>query len=318
MSGPAPKLAPEPNRGILQALPPMTPFFRLPRFAALLALALLAAWPAQGQIGVKMQIKRRLFMINEPILATVTISNLAGKELMLADTQEGGQWFSFQIVSTDGRIVSPRDAKYELQPLALHPGETVKRTVNLNELYALGDFGSYHVKASIYFAEVGKYFGSNGLPLELTDGQAIWKQTVGAPDAVDGDNYRTFTLLTMEEQGTKLLYVRLQGQNDGRVYACYNLGRMIAGFQPDAKFDAGNNLAVLHLIGPKTFSLARIGIDGKILSQDTYVTPKTQPYLRKANGGALQLVGAVKQDPRVAQAKPTDNVPKVSDRPPGF
>ena len=92
---------------------------------------------------------------------------------------------------------------------------------------------------------------------------------------------------------------------------------MVAGFQPDAKFDAGNNLAVLHLIGPKKYSLSRIAVDGKFQGQDTYVTPKTQPYLRRATSGAMQLVGAMREDPAVAPAKP-DNVPKVSDRPPGF
>ena len=88
--------------------------------------------------------KRRLFMINEPVLATVAITNQAGRDIMLADTAEGGQWFSFQITSSEGRLVPPRNANYELEPLQLRAGETVKRTVNLNELYSLGDFGSYH------------------------------------------------------------------------------------------------------------------------------------------------------------------------------
>ena len=118
----------------------------------------------------------------------------------------------------------PRNPNYELEPLQLRAGETVKRTVNLNELYSLGDFGSYHVKASIYLPAAGKYFGSRTMPLELTDGRQIWKQTVGVPEGTEGDEYRTFTLLTMEEQGSKMLYVRLQGQTTGTVYGCYNLG----------------------------------------------------------------------------------------------
>ena len=120
---------------------------------------------------------------------------------------------------------------------------------------------------------------------------------MGVPDGHEGDRYRTFTLLTMEEQGTEDALRAPARADTGTVYGCYNLGRMVAGFQPDAKFDAGNNLAVLHLIGPKTYSLSRIAIDGKFQGQDTYVTPKTQPFLRRAASGALQLVGAVRQDP---------------------
>ena len=282
----------------------------------LLAASMLAGWSARAQITVDLQIKRRLFMINEPILATVSVTNQTGREVMLADTQEGGPWFSFQIANTDGRQVPPRNANYELQPMMMHIGETVKRTVNLNELYTLGDFGAYHVKASIYYAAAGKYFASRPRPLELTDGQVIWKQTVGTPEGTPGDQNRTWSLLTMEMDGTKMLYLRLQGQESGTIYACYNLGRMVAGFMPDAKFDGGNNLAVLHLIAPKTYSLSRVAIDGAFQGQATYVTPKSQPFLRR-QGMALQIVGAVRQDPAVAQARP-DNLPKISDRPTGF
>jgi hypothetical protein len=252
------------------------------------------------------------------VLATVIIGNQTGRDLVLADTVEGGQWFSFQIVSSDGRIVPPRRADYELEPLDLHAGETVKRTVNLNELYSLGDYGAYRVKASIYVAPAGKYFGSRPLPMELSDGRTIWSQVVGAPGEEEGAaNNRKFALLTMETEGAKMLYVRVQGTDDDTVYGCYNLGKLVDGVPPDAKFDSGNNLAVLQLISPRTYLLSRIGVNGNFLSQATYVTPKSQPYLRKTANGALQIVGAVRET-AVAANKPAENAPKISDRPPGF
>jgi hypothetical protein len=297
---------------------PRIDFFSPRRWRALFFLAvLLAAVSAQAQLTVDLQLKRRLYMINEPVLATVTLGNQTGRDLVLADTQEGGPWFSFQIVATDGRIVPPRRADYELEPLSLHAGETVKRTVNLNELYAMGDYGSYRVKASIYVAPAGKYFGSKQLPMELSDGRKIWTQVVGVPGENEAaTSNRKFALLTLESEGAKMLYVRIQGADDDTIYGCYNLGKMVDGVPPDAKFDSGNNLAVLQLIGPRTYLLSRIGVNGNFLGQGTYITPKSQPYLRKTASGALQIVGATREV--VASNKPPDNAPKLSDRPPGF
>jgi hypothetical protein len=122
----------------------------------------------------------------------------------------------------------------------------------------------------------------------------------------------------MEMDKGRALYARVEGPNDGIVYGCYNLGPLIEGREPDAKFDSGNNLAVLQLIGPKTYLLSRIGVNGNFIDQATYVTPKIQPYLRKTPEGALQIVGAVRQQEQVASADAPVVVPKVSDRPPGF
>ena len=150
------------------------------------------------QINVNLEIKRRIFIVNEPVIATVTIVNNTGHDIMLADTQEGGQWFSFQILANEGRLVAPRNPNYELQPLAMKAGESVKRSVNLNELYAIGEYGAYHITASIFFPPIGKYFASKRDNIEITEGRLVWKQTVGVPNSPEALGvYRTFSLLTL-------------------------------------------------------------------------------------------------------------------------
>ena len=282
---------------------------------AILALCACAA-PLHAQLNVNLEIKRRVFILNEPVIATVTILNNTGHDIMLSDTQEGGPWFSFQILANEGRLVRARNANYELQPLPMKAGETVKRSVNLNELYEIGEFGSYHITASIFLPSVGKYFGSRKENIEITEGRLVWKQTVGVPNSPENLNvYRTFSLLTLEHDRGKMLYVRIVGQDDDVVYGCYNLGHILDGFPPDAKFDSGNNLAVLQTIGRRDYLFSRIGIDGNFIGQTTYTSVKGQPFLRKT-GDTLQLVGAVRQE-TVAQTAPGGN-PKLSDRPPGL
>jgi hypothetical protein len=286
------------------------------RLLLLLALLVAPLLPASAQLSVDLQVKRRMYMRHEPILATVVVTNRTGRDILLADTEEGGPWFSFQIsAGSEGRTVPPRNPNYELTPLPIPAGQSVKRTVNLNELYAIDEFGTYKVRGSIFFSEAGKYFGSKPDVIVITEGRVVWKQTVGSPD---GSGNRTYSLLTLhhEDKG-KMLYVRIEGQDEGTVYGCYNLGHLVDGIPPDVKLDSGNNLAVLHLTGNKTYLLSRISTNGSFISQNLYVTPKSRPFLRVNAGGELQIVGAVRQQESIAQALPAD-APKLSDRPAGL
>ncbi len=285
-------------------------FFLLP----LLSLLLWAA-PARAQLLVTLQLKRATYMLHEPVIATVIITNNTGREVMLDDTEEAGQWFSFQITNAENKVIPPRNLKYELEPLPIAAGATVKRTVNLSQLYALDDYGLFKVRASVLFPPLGKFFSSKYHPLEITEGKVIWKETVGVPE--DANAYRTFELLTMEHDKGKALYVRIQGQDDGSTYGCYELGPQVAEFMPQTMFDRANHLWILQLASPKTYFLTRIGTDGKFEGQSTYVTPKSIPHLRKLADGTMQIVGAFRQD-RVAQEQHEAEAPKLSDRPAGL
>ncbi len=282
-------------------------------FLLLLLCAVVA--PAYGQIAVGLNIKRRVHMLYEPVLATVTVANNSGREIMLDDT-DLAQWFSFTITNRDGRNIQARNPDYSLEPMLLQPGETMKRTVNLTELYRLSDYGMHKIRANIFFAPMNKYFSSNGELIELTEGRQIWKQTVGVPaELTEEPQSRTYTLLTLDQDDGKYLYVRVVGDDDA-VYGCYSLGKLVEGIQPEMQLDSGNNLWVLQLIGQKTYLVSRIGVRGDFQAQSTYITPKSKPYFRKLADGSLQLVGAIRQE-RVA----TENaapVPKLSDRPAGL
>lgn len=284
----------------------------------LLLLLLLCATlaPAHGQIAVSLNIKRHVHMLHEPILATVAVTNNSGREIMLDDTDQA-QWFSFTIVGRESRNVQPRNPDYSLEPMLLQPGDTMKRTVNLTELYQMSEFGMHKIRANIYFAPLSKYFSSNSETVEVTEGRQIWKQTVGVPgELTEEPKSRSFTLLTLEQNDGKHLYVRVVGEDDGVIYGCYSLGKLVSGIHPEMQLDRANNLWVLQLVGQKTYLLSRIGVGGDFQAQSTYVTPKSKPYLRKLADGGLQLVGAIRQE-RVA----TENaapVPKLSDRPAGL
>ena len=69
----------------------------------------------------------------EPILATVVITNLSGRDLMMRDGE--APWFGFQITTASRDLVPPLNPNYHLDSFELKAGNTVKRTVNLNTLF---------------------------------------------------------------------------------------------------------------------------------------------------------------------------------------
>ena len=288
------------------------------RLILILAGLLAAIAPARAQMAVSISIPQRLVIQHEPVLATVTITNQTGRDLTLADTR-AGQWFSFQITGEGDRFISPRDLDYHIPPLAIRAGETLKRTVNLSELYALGDFGIYRVRANIYFAETDKYFSSKPTHVEITEGRTMWRRTAGVPDgAKNAGQTHVFTILAHQRGEQNLLYVRVEDQDHGIVFCTSPLGRIIDGVPPEFQFDSANNLFILQLIAQRSFVLSKIGVNGEFLGQAHYSAPKTRPSLRKLANGTLQIIGGKRDEPVSTDPADAPPTPKLSDRPAGL
>ena len=291
---------------------------KLPRLPVLLAAFLAVLVPARAQIAVSISLKQRLFILHEPVLATVTITNQTGRDITLADSRQS-QWFGFQISSEGDHFVPPRDPDYHLPPLPIRAGETLKRTVNLSELYALGEFGIYRVRANIYFPEMDKYFSSKPTHVEITEGRIMWRRTAGVPENMkNAGETHVFSILAHQRGEQNLLYVRVEDQDHGTVFCTSPLGRIIDGVTPEIQFDSGNNLYILQLIAQRSFVLTKIGVNGEFLGQSHYSAPKTRPSLRKLADGTLQIIGGKKEAPIAQHNAELPPPPKLSDRPPGL
>jgi len=283
-------------------------------FAVLLAVLT----HAHAQITVEFSVKRRLFIRHEPIIATVTLTNLTGRDIVLDDTPEM-QWFAFQVTGSGERIFPPRNPNYSLDPLEIKAGEQKRRTVNLNELYEIGDFGIYRVRASIFFAPTGKFFSSRMTSIEITDGQLIWTKTVGVPggSAADSDQ-RKYSLLAHQQGEYRVLYVRVEDRENGTVFCTQEVGRMIDGQPPVAEFDLANNLYILHLTGLREYLLTKIGLNGEFMGGTRYTAPKARPYFRRLDNGQVQIVGAKREATVALGGAAVEPPTKLSARPAGL
>ena len=294
----------------------LRPADRLLRVAVLGAAVLLSlgfAERAAAQVRVDISFKRRLYVLYEPIIAVVTIRNLSGQPLLL-ENSDHRRWFGFNIETADGRIIPPINPDYELQPAAIGPGENLSRAVNLTPLFPLRDFGLYRVKATVYASSFGRYFSSPPLPIEITEGRAIWQEVVGVPGADGRPELRTITLLSHKLSRTTRLYARIEDKENGKVYAMRQLGPFLTFGRPEVMLDVRNEIHILQNSAPKQFLYTHLGLQGEVLAQQAYLESGSRPALAKQEGGSVAVVGGKAYTPgEEAAAEATAD--KVGDRP---
>jgi hypothetical protein len=279
-----------------------------------IACLLLFAAKAHAQIQVDLKFKRLQYIAYEPVVATLSITNLAGRDIDLHDA-DGQSWLGLEITGNEGQPIAPINAENAQAPLKIEAGQRVTHQINLTPLYPVQDFGTYHVRTNVYFADLGKFFYSPSRVFEVTDARPIWQQTVGIPDGVAAPgNVRTYSLLTNRFPDHTSLYVRVQDRDSGIVYATYSLGRAISFEEPQAEIDHANQLHVLHCSAPRAWAYSRIGLNGELLAHSSFMETKTRPRLVRATNGDVAVRGGIVESPTAKGSRGT--TPKLSARPP--
>jgi hypothetical protein len=268
----------------------------------------------EAQVQVDLKFKRLQYIAHEPVVATIAITNLAGRDIELRDA-DGQSWLGFEITGSEEQPIGPLNAANREPPLRIQAGQRVTRQIDLTPLYPVHEYGAYHVRTNIYFADLGKFFYSGTRVFEVTDARPIWQQTVGVPDGTGASGeVRTYSLMTNRFPDHTSLYVRVQDKDTGVVYATYSLGRTIAFEQPQAEIDRANQLHVLHCAAPRAWSYARVGLDGKLLEHTSFMETKTRPHLVHSGGGEVAVRGGMVEAPARSSGS---KAPKLSARPPG-
>lgn len=290
------------------------PALRLvPAFVLLVLFVLCGAEHAAAQVRVGLSFKRKLFVLYEPIVAAVTIENMSGRPLVLESIGQQ-RWFGFSIETGDGRPVPPVDPNYDVERVAIAPGEKLRRAVNITPLFPLQEFGSYSVKASIYVDAFQRYFSSPPEIIEVTEGRPIWQEVVGVPGGDGPPELRTITLLSHRLSRSTRLYARIEDKARGKIYAMHQLGTFLSFGKPEVKLDVRNEIHVLQNSAPKQFLYTHLGLDGEVLAQQIYRDAGVRPSLVKDGHGQVAVVGGRPYTPgeEEAAAEASD---KAGDRP---
>src|SRR4029450_5362820 len=294
------------------------PICRLIKPALPFVCVFLSVVSGEAQIQVDLKFKRLQYIAYEPVMATLGITNLAGRDVELHDA-DGQAWFGFEVTGSEGQLIARTATDSTQPPLKIEAGQKVTQRIDLAALYSVHDFGTYHVRAHIYFADLGKVFYSPSRVFEVTDARPMWHQTVGIPAevAAPGDA-RTYSLLSNRFPDHTSLYVRVQDRDKGIVYATYSLGRSIAFEQPQAEIDRANQLHVLHCAAPRAWTYSRARLTGELLGHSSFIEAQTRPRLVRSTNGEVAVRGGVIEAPAAQTKAARDTAPKLSDRPPGM
>jgi hypothetical protein len=266
-----------------------------------------------AQIQVELKFKRLQYIAHEPVVASIKITNLAGRDVDLHD-DSGQRWFGFEVTAGEGRLLAPLKADAAEPALHVEAGKTITRKINLTPVFPVHDFGTYRVRANVFFADLNKYFYSQTKVFQITDARAIWQKTVGVPDGMPGaGEVRTYSLLSNRFPDHTSLYVRVENKNSGVVYTTYSLGHVIAFDEPQAEIDSANQLHVLHCAAPRSWAYSHIGLNGELLAHSTFMETKTRPRLRHTANGSIAVNGGKLDVPAPTSAR--SPAPKLSSRP---
>lgn len=287
--------------------------------ALVLAAGLLAGVDsAVAQVRVDLKLRRSIFVRYEPVIATVSITNMTGSELNLSD-DGNRKWFGFVIEDSNGTPIPPYNPDYRLTPVTIGPGQSIERSVNITPLYPITEYGIYRVKPVVYVGALKKYFSpARPLNIEVSEGRMIWQQTVGVPDGEPGaGELRTITLLSHRLPDYTQIYLRIEDKTNGRVFCTHQLGRTVSFNRPQIELSPANTIHILQNTAPKAYMFTEVALDGRVLDRKEYQAITDAPTLRRnQQTGELAIVGGTYIDPAaVAQQAPQTPPPSVGARP---
>lgn len=288
-------------------------------FCLLLACAgVFGARQAAAQIQVEVSLARRTYMLYEPLVATVTLTNQAGRDVTFEDLP-GKQWFNVEITTLDGQVLQPYDPNYKLHSLTVPAGQTLKRKIDLSPLFPIRGIGTHRMRANVYLADSDKFYGSSYATFDIAEGQMIWSQEVGVPGS--NSAIRQVSLLTFQRPDSLMLYARVRdGAGGTTMYSTQSLGHILSGGMPEAFLDQQNTLHVLQEAAPSAYRYTQINVDGERLNQQVYnKVGQNRPKLIKSPNGDVEIHGGQLQLAQTQGAATAPvREPKLSDRPTGL
>jgi hypothetical protein len=268
---------------------------------------------------VELQLNKPDYVSYEPVKAVVTAYNRTGRDIVLGGRGATG-WLTFSVTAGGNSMVVPTGAHPHAPPAVLRSGKSITHTVSLGKYFAISTPRNYSIRAGAYYKN--EVFYSRPKRVTISEGHVIWQQVAGVPLGQGGSgSYRRYQLLTYRSSRRQDLYIRVRDEKSSRVYATYSLGRIIRVRDPQATVDGQNQLHVLYMEAPKTYSHVTIAITGHTLSREKYREfGGSVPKLMSTRAGEVNVEGGMPFDPEAARAAnlALDSIRKLSERPPGF
>jgi hypothetical protein len=296
---------------------------RTPIFPPLFLLLWLTwAGVSNAQIHATVRFAHETYLASEQVIATLTVTNLAGRDILLKDGITEDSWCHIQVKAMRSESPSYRTNPPKVPSLSLKAGETVSRTIPLHDFFELPSTGAFSAKVSISYGASRTQFVTPAAFFNVDPGHKIWSTTVGVPEGQEeAGTPRLFSVLSLQRKDGMFLYAKLENQRDGFYYPPYFLGRMLAAVAPQMQLDRENNLYVLHASSDDTYILSQVDVATGRSGQAVYrsKTPRTgRPSLSRQPDGRLAISGGIRVSENELSERNAPERAKLSTRPDGF
>src|SRR5947199_8164925 len=108
----------------------VTLVYRVIRHTLPFACVFLIAVRGEAQIQVDLKFKRLQYIAYEPVVATLAITNLAGRDIELHDS-DGQSWLGFEITGNEGQPIAPLNRENAQPPLKIEACTRVTRQIDI-------------------------------------------------------------------------------------------------------------------------------------------------------------------------------------------
>jgi len=283
------------------------------RILKTLALLLLCAGFAQAQIAASLRIPKKQHLAGEPVIAVVTITNHAGRELIF---QSDGriQWLDFIVKKNNGTAVNPKN-RVLFGPMKIQAGQTLAREVDLSQHFQLGQPGNFTVSAVIQQPGTpGSGTSTNRAFFNQTPGSPYWSQKVGVSG--NSDQTREFRVINFTGDSKSQIYAQIVDGMSGQLVRTFLLGDVLMMRKPLCTVDHQQRLHVMFLATPSMWVHCVIDTDGRLVDRQIHQRgPQGDPQLLTFGDGSVRVANSIPYDPKAA-AEMRAKTRKASDRPP--
>ena len=280
------------------------------------AVLFVISFPVYAQIQIRTIYAQTQYLAYQPIQVEVAVTNNFGRPITL-ENNDKQPWLIFDVTDEQGHPIADRAKSPQFDRLSIEPGQTLGRSIQIDQFFYIQKPGRYKVQAVVYFE--GQSYGSPRHEIFIESGRVIWQKKIALPPAPSPletktgvasssprpkDEIRTYELIRFTTDKGQQLFFKIEDEERELVYQCYSLGSTVLQHQPEAFLDSSGQFYVLHESSPRNYTFSLLGPDGLPKIRESYTAVRSRPTLTRDGKGNIVVLGGEKYvSPVEAEAK---------------
>lgn len=244
-----------------------------------------------SQIEVAMNLSDNRIIQNEPIYATVSVTNNSGKPIKVGNIPN---WLDIDVNQKVDGVAIKTGSLVITDGVEILPGKTLPIPIRVDELYQLSSVSRYTIQATLRVNEWNTPFAGKESYFDVVKGTTIWSKAYSSPGLKGLNGQKgvfTYNLVTNVGAGRRKLLFQIKDSDPVRILRTVPVVKMISFSKPEAMIDPASNLHILCQYGRTDFTYNIYSPTGDLILRLTYRPNPAKPYLYKNAEGIIEVRG---------------------------